>query len=335
MMDSIFMVGEQRSGSNLLRLILNESGEIAGPHPPHILQRFMPLQELFGDLNDEKNFMKLIDSVCKLVELNPVPWEGVTLDREDIRKRCRENSLVAVFGAVMDAYAESRNSRGWICKSMQNIRWAEQLDRYFPNPKYVYLHRDPRDVTLSFMKAVIGDKHPYFIAQQWAELQRLCLAERDRIGPAHFFRLGYEELTALPREIVEQLCEFLDIQFKEDMLAFHNSSEAKNAAGSSSLWQNVVQPIMATNSRKFVKEMSEDDIRIIESVAGDVMDELGYERLHVKAGEEIQFDEATIEQFRQENDKLLKEATSRTDPEDLRRRQQQASVIEEIRSMAS
>lgn len=72
--------------------------------------------------------------------------------------------------------------------------------------------------------------------------------------------------------------------------------------------------------------MCEDDPRIIESVVGDVMNQLGYERLHVKPGEEIQFDEATLKQFRQKNDKLLQEATSR---------QQQASVIEEIRSMAS
>ena len=49
-MQAIFMVGEQRSGSNLLRVILNESKNIAAPHPPHILQRMMPLVPLYGDL---------------------------------------------------------------------------------------------------------------------------------------------------------------------------------------------------------------------------------------------------------------------------------------------
>lgn len=332
-MDSIFMVGEQRSGSNLLRLILNESKEIVGPHPPHILQRFMPLLDIYGDLSDEQTFMKLIDGVCRLVETNPVPWEKVVLDRKNIRQRCRANSLVAVFGAVMDAYAEAQQARGWICKSMQNIRWATELDAYFPNPKYVYLYRDPRDVTLSFTKAVIGDKHPYFIAKQWTELQELCLAERDRVGPDHFFSVCYEDLTSQPEQVVRQLCEFLEIKFKPEMLSFHKSGEAKNAAGSSTLWQNVVKPIMS-NSMKFLKEMPEQDIRIIESVAGHVMDELGYERVHVKPGQELAFSPTDIEQYRAENEAKIKEMSSQTDPEDLRRRKIQAQVIEEIRAMA-
>jgi len=40
--------------------------------------------------------MRLVDDVCQLVELNPVPWEGVLLDRQDVAFRCSERSLVAV-----------------------------------------------------------------------------------------------------------------------------------------------------------------------------------------------------------------------------------------------
>lgn len=334
-MESIFMVGEQRSGSNLLRLILNASGEVAGPHPPHILQRFMPLMHVYGDLEDEAQFQKLIDHVCRLIECNPVPWEKVVLDREQIRQQCRENNLVAVFGAVMDAYAEAQGANAWICKSMQNIRWANQLDEYFPNPKYVYLYRDPRDVTLSFMKAVIGDKHPYFIARQWTELQHLCLDELDKIGKEHFFSVCYEDLTSRPREVVSALSEFLGIEFKEEMLAFHQSSEAQNAASSSSLWQNVTQPIISSNSRKFLTEMSEQDIRIVESIAGKIMDRLGYERVFVQPGEEAQFTIDEIDQFHGLNQQQIKEMSLKTDPQDLERRQRQAKVIEEISSLAS
>ena len=83
-MQAIFMVGEQRSGSNLLRLILNESNSLAAPHPPHILQRMIPLLPAYGDLNNKIKFKKLIDDVCQLVELNPVPWDKVKLNRNEI-----------------------------------------------------------------------------------------------------------------------------------------------------------------------------------------------------------------------------------------------------------
>src|SRR5512146_2348421 len=102
----LFMIGTQRSGSNLLRLMLNQLPDIAAPHPPHILQRMMPLEKGYGDLSTDKNFKQMVDDVCKLVELNPVPWEGVKLDRKDVASRCRNHSVVAAFGAAYDAMAD-------------------------------------------------------------------------------------------------------------------------------------------------------------------------------------------------------------------------------------
>ena len=87
----IFMIGTQRSGSNLLRLMINQAPDIAAPHPPHILERFAPLLPIYGDLAQERNFVRLVDDVVRMVEVNPVPW-GVTFDRADIRRRCRDNS---------------------------------------------------------------------------------------------------------------------------------------------------------------------------------------------------------------------------------------------------
>ena len=326
------MVGEQRSGSNLLRLILNQSKELVAPHPPHILQRLMPLMAMYGDLQEDKVFCRLVDDVCRLVETNPVPWDGVKLDREDVATRCRRRSLVAVYGAVMERCAEAHGARGSVCKSMQNIRWAQELDDYFVDPKYIYLYRDPRDVTLSFTKAVIGEKHPFFIAQQWAELQRLCLKERDRIGPNRFFSLCYEELIDRPRELVESLCAFLEIEFNEGMLCFHQSREASRTAVASQLWQNLDQPIMGANSKKFLKEMSEQDISVVESVTGDVMDRLGYERIHVKSGMESRYSADMIKRFEAVNEKRKREIAAQADAEDLERRRLQTQVLEEIRS---
>lgn len=58
----IQMIGTQRSGSNLLRLLLNQYTEIVAPHPPHILQRFYPLLPAYGDLLVAENMAKLTNS---------------------------------------------------------------------------------------------------------------------------------------------------------------------------------------------------------------------------------------------------------------------------------
>jgi len=333
-MQAIFMVGEQRSGSNLLRLILNESPTIAAPHPPHILQRMMPLVPIYGDLNNTKVFNKLIDDVCRLVELNPVAWDKVKLNRKEVLKRCKEHSLIAVYGAIMDLYAEAHAASAWMCKSMQNIHWADEINLYFDNPKYIYLYRDPRDVTLSFTKAVIGEKHPYCIAKQWNELQELCIEQMNQHGTESIFPISYEKLLENPDNIVKELCQFLDIEFSPKMLDFHTSNEAKRSAKSSSLWENLSQPIKSNNSKKFMSELTTEEIKIIESISGNVMDTLGYERTLIKKGEELIYTADDIASFKEKNSAAKAYNTSKIDPDDLKRRKLQTSFIDKIAETA-
>jgi hypothetical protein len=87
---------------------------------------------------------------------------------------------------------------------------------------------------------------------------------------------------------------------------------------------------MKNNSRKFLTEARESDIRIFESVAGESMDELGYERLFAKKGEELRFGPEQILGFDAENKRLKSEILQRIDPADLERRKRQESVIKEI-----
>jgi Sulfotransferase family len=328
---NIFMIGTQRSGSNLLRLMLNELPRIAAPHPPHILQRLMPLVPNYGDLDKRENFRQLVEDVCRLVELNPVPWEGVTLDREDVLRRCHRQSLMGVYEAVYDAMADAWEARSWCCKSLANIAYLPQIEAHFKSPRYIYLYRDGRDVAVSFRKAVVGEKHFYHIAKEWSATQQLALGMRERIGPSRFFSISYESLTSEPEMSMRLLCKFLGVRFDNSMLEFYKSDEARRAAESSELWGNVVRPIMADNTRKFLRDASEEDIRIFESMAGDVLGALGYDRLYVPHGAETAFTEADIRRFDEENLRLKEEVLDRTNAADLKRRDRQAALIQEIR----
>ncbi|MFI5134373.1 MAG: sulfotransferase family protein [Chitinophagales bacterium] len=332
-MQALFLIGEQRSGSNVLRLMMANSHEIAAPHPPHILQRIDPVVPVHIILDDSK-FDQMVEIVCRLVETNPVTWLNTTLHRNDVKNRCREKHVIAIYGAVMDIYAESNHARKWLCKSMQNIRWANHLNNYFKTNKYIYLHRDGRDVALSFTKAVIGEKHVYFIAQQWAELQRVCLAARAQLPTDRFFTISYQELTEETESTLRNLCALLHIEYKPEMLNFYQSQEAKNTAVASSLWENVNKPIIHHNFNKFLKELSEEQVRIFESVAGNELDALGYDRIFVKKGEEMQFTPEEIAAFKEENDRLKKLQSKNIDPEDARKRAMQDQVLSDLKLIA-
>ncbi len=332
---SVFMIGIQRSGSNLLRLMLNQLPDIAAPHPPHILQRMMPLVPGYGNPEVKENFMLLVDDVCRLVEHNPVPWEGVRMDRKKVAQRCRERSLVAVFGAVYDLMAEAKGAKTWCCKSLANINYLSEIEAYFTNAKYIYLYRDGRDVAVSFRKAVVGEKHFYHIAREWATTQQLALNMRDKIGTDRFFSVKYEDLTSNTEKTMRDLCLFLGAEYSDSMLDFHRSDEAQRAAKSSELWGNVVNPVMHNNSRKFLKEASESDVRIFESVAGDVMDVLGYDRAYTQRGTKAAYSRDDVEGFDIENKRLKAEILTKVDPEDMKRRDQQSGVLQQIKTRQS
>lgn len=326
----IFMIGTQRSGSNLFRLMLNQLPEIAAPHPPHILIRLMPLMSGYGDLSNPETFAQLVDDACRLVESNPVEWEGVTLDRAAIAARCDRHDLFAVMAAIYDTLRDTWGKQAWCCKSLANVKYADQLADRFADAKFIYLYRDGRDVALSFMKAPSeGEKHYYNIALDWNAAQQKALRLRDK-APERVLAVSYEDLTGDEAGTMRRVCEFLGVEYSDAAMNFHETDEAKRAAGASNLWENVTKPVMKDNTRKFLKQMSEEDVRIFESVAGQSLDELGYDRVYVKKGEELQFTPEQIAAFNEENARRKKAAWETMPEDDRERREEQKAVLDAI-----
>jgi hypothetical protein len=328
---AVFMIGTQRSGSNLLRVMLNQLPEIAAPHPPHVLERIGPLLPGYGDLAHDDAFALLVDDVCRLVEANPVPWDGVELDRAEVARRCREHSLVAVYGAVHDVMAQAWGARDWCCKSLANVHYLDELTRYFDAGKFLYLYRDGRDVAVSFSRTVVGEKHFYFIAQQWQREQRLALAVRDSLGPERVFSLSYEALTGDTKASMQALCEFLVVPYTDAVLRYSDSQEASRTAGAGSMWRNVTKPVMGSNTQKFRAEASAEDIRIFEAVAGETLNELGYPLVHEQATR-TDFSEAEIAAYAAENSRLKSEVLTTLSVRGLMLREPQERLLAEIRS---
>src|SRR6516225_243508 len=167
---AVQMIGTQRSGSNLLRLMLNQLEEVSALHPPHILERFISLLPAYGDLSVTENFVALVHDVCSLVAYNPVQWKHISLKQNEIIQRCHQPSLAEIVRVIYELNAESESAHIWMCKSLTNIHYTQLLEENI-KPYYIFLYRDGRDVACSFKKAVVGEKHIYHIAKQWQQEQ--------------------------------------------------------------------------------------------------------------------------------------------------------------------
>ncbi|TLX73471.1 sulfotransferase [Labilibacter sediminis] len=328
----IQMIGTQRSGTNLFRVMLNQLSEIAAPHPPHILQRFFPLLELYGCLLKKENFHRLAKDVSRLVEYNPVQWENVELNIDEIIDNCESNSLEALFYALYDKYAKSNDSDIWICKSMANVNFFNQLENANRQPLYIYLYRDGRDVACSFKKAIVGEKHIYHLAKKWKEDQEKCLALRAQLPANRFILISYEELIQDAGKVMERVCKFIGVEFKLEIFDYHQSKESKATASAGEMWGNVAKPVMNNNFNKYRKQLSREEILIFEHAAGDVLKELGYKLDYPEIASTYLLSEKQIAQFDKENDKLKEAAKQSIDPEGQERRKMQDSLLQSIKN---
>ncbi len=326
---AIQFIGTQRSGSNLLRVMLNQLPEISAPHPPHILKTFFPLLEHYGDLRIDGNFFLLLSDICEWVNLNPVPWEGVHFNPIQLSKMCDQRNLVEIFRRIHEIKAQYDGARYWCCKSMESVYYTHGIEDAGIHPVYIFIYRDGRDVALSFLKAIVGPKHIYHLARKWKKEQELSLKLKAELPRERFISVKYEELIARPENVMQGICSQLNITYRESVMDYFHSRESVNTASSGTMWKNVIKPILRNNHHKYLKELTQEQIQIFEFVARDILLELGYTLFESPSA--FSFHKSDIEKFDLENQETIKKSLQLADIEDIAKRKPQEDLLIRIK----
>jgi hypothetical protein len=331
-MHSLQIIGTQRSGSNMLRLMLHQVQEIAAPHPPHILLSFFPLLAGYGDLENKGNFLRLADDICAFVQANPVSWEIDDVHGSMLVARCRQHTLIDLYTAIYEIYAERRHATIWCNKSMANLYFIPDIERMGLKPVYIHLVRDGRDVAVSFKNAIVGEKHIYHLARQWKQDQEMAEKLCREYAPDRYILIYYEDLIHDAEGTMRKLLGRLGLHYSEGVLDFYKTEEARHTAGAGKMWNNVVRPVMTQNSNKFLSHLSREDIAIFESIAGDTLAHFGYKPYIDSADYIPSFSPEQIDEFDKLNSKMKQEMTATLDPEGLRKRKDQGAIIQKIKA---
>jgi len=273
--DPVFIVGTERSGSNLLRLLLNELPDLAIPHPPHLMRDLSKLAHKYGDLQQDVNFRRLVGDAVRLVELHFAPWP-VRLDVDQVVRESPTCDLYSVYAAIYERFRLHSGTARWGCKSTFMIHHVRDVLDHHARPQFIHLVRDVRDVAVSARKSVFNHYHPYFVAKLWTREQELAITWSQRLPADTWLTLRYEDLIHDPPHAMRQVCDFLRSRYSADLLTFFEKPAARELSQWSRSWENVSRPVLQNNSGKFRSELSPLDIRIIESVARQAMEQFGY-----------------------------------------------------------
>ncbi|HJN74873.1 MAG TPA: sulfotransferase [Myxococcota bacterium] len=268
MSEAFFIIGTERSGSNLLRVIFDAHPEVVVPHPPHLLR-------YLGDL-DHEGLDDIVADTLAMVRGHIHPWDWMPTAAELASEARDDPTVVGVFLALYDLVASHGGATHWGCKSTFVVEFVDEILARRPGARFVWLVRDVRDVALSSKTSVFNPFEPLLTAGLWARQQRVAIDVAQRLGPERVMRLHYEDVLASPELMTARLCDHVGITMHEAMLSFHDRARASRTAGLSKSWENNNKPVMRNNTEKWRKGLTKRELAQVEAVAGEVMQELGY-----------------------------------------------------------
>ena len=266
----LLVLGVRRSGTTLLRVILDRSSTLAIPDESYVVPQ---LARRHRCIVDPAAFVDDLRRLPRLQELGIAP--------EAVAGRLRSGMTTGeAIAAVFATYAAAQGKPRWGDKTPLYMQHLPLLERLFPSAFFVHLVRDGRDAALSFLSMPQGIvtrswAHPRDVAGfacQWRTELEAALALGERIGPGRYLEVRYERLAAEPETAVREICAFASLPFEPAMLDYAGTVDLTGKPHQ----RRLAQPPTA-GVRDWRTEMPATDVAAFEEVAGDLLARLGYE----------------------------------------------------------
>ena len=256
-----FIIGVYRSGTTLLRYVLDSHSKIAVPPETNFLY---PLADLW-----RSEWVK-----------NGV--QGAGLDESALLDRLREFA-----SGVFDDYATAKGKSLWVDKTPAYTDILDFLDAMFGERcRYIMLYRHGLDVASSlanaYEKQVLGgpakeyaDAHSnpprLTFSHYWAEQCEKMLAF-ESAHPTQCHRIYYERYTTEPEKYLPPLFEFLGESWSPEVLSFNKKHHDFGLQDSKILETRRFKPNIGTYDC-----WSAEEIAAAKEITADTMIKLGYE----------------------------------------------------------
>ena len=279
-----FIVGVARSGTTLLRLMLDAHSQLAIPPETHFVPKLIRKAE-DGELTRAE--------IAEFVTTHR-RWPDFGLDPGDFTRRLesvdpRDGGEVA--RCLYRAYAEQQGKLRWGDKSPPYVKRMPRLASALPEARFIHVIRDGRDVALSLVDVSWGPDTVGEGAAKWAEEIRRARKHAGRIGEERYMEIRYEDLISDPERHLRDVCSFVDLEFEPAMLDYHRSAAERMAGGELDLGGKggtitaadrerqhalVSAPPSSERTRRWENEMSEADREAFDATAGKLWRKLGY-----------------------------------------------------------
>ncbi|MGI9235082.1 MAG: sulfotransferase family protein [Woeseiaceae bacterium] len=272
----LFLVGMPRSGTKLFRDMLNRHPAVAiFPFESHFFPFFNQRFATYGDIASRKRFSKLYADLHQMNFFKKMNSRDLSISESSWFENLQGSEFKDVLRAYFECYAQLTDSHIVGDKTPAYITQAPLLLELFPNAQFIHIVRDPRDYVISMRKA--WNQNMTRATQRWKQGIRKFHDDMDKQS-AKYLEVKYESLVSEPRQCLERACDYLEIPFDERMLVLEEPTENLGDAKG-------VLNVVRDNFDKWKTQLSHQEVQTVESIAGALMEELGYD-VSYRAGDQ-------------------------------------------------
>lgn len=256
----IFIGGAPRSGTTLVRAVLDAHPEIAcGPE----LRAVPALARLYRDT---------------AIAMAPVLSAHYEFSPDDMKETFRR--LIVSFLEPVHA----RSGKRLIAeKTPANALYFAELHQLFPESRFVHVIRDPRDVvasllTMDWRDARTGGRLPITAnaaaaAHGWRD--HVTAARAASVAGARVFDLVYEQFTGDAAQTLADLFPFLGVAPSDAPLRHHQYFHVRRGENETSA-EAVSRPLNDKAVGRWRRELSREAVAEVEGIVGPLLQHFGY-----------------------------------------------------------
>ena len=282
------IVGAPRSGTTLLRLMLDAHPEMAIPPETG----FLILGQTLGEEPDPRRHF--VETVTGYPPEAPA-WQDFGLDAGDFA------AAIAALEPFSAADACRMFYRLYAAR-FGKPRWGDKTPLYglhlpavtglLPEAHVVHLIRDGRDVALSLRQTWFSPgREIETLAEYWQHVTSTTREHGSRYG--RYLEVRFEDLIGATEDVLRRVCRFLELPYDEQMMDYHRGAPGRLAEHRARVRQDgsvvishagriqqqmlTMQPPQASRVQAWRAVMAADERCRFERVAGGLLTALGYE----------------------------------------------------------
>ena len=290
---AIFILCPPRSGSTLLRVILGGHPQLFAPPELHLLS-FNTLAERKAVFSEGNKFF-LEGLIRAIMAIKNCDGERAKQIMEELEE---QNLSTKQFFSLMQEWLPGKIIADKTPTYAFNPQVLQRAEAEFENPLYIHLLRHPlamirsmEQIRLDLLLAMTGDSDEmrFSVKQKgelmWSIAHNNILEFLKNVPSSRQHRLKYEDLVQQPQSTVNQLCEFMGVDFHADMLQPYQEKKQRMTDGIHSVSLMIGDPKFHTHKSidaEAADRWKEDyQVDFLAEETWQVAEELGYARMTV------------------------------------------------------